>query len=765
MILIQRTSRYREYLQENLRLLSAARGEAFVVRARRERVEAALLGRALGQEQALLVLGEPPHERPAAVRLARVVEARLEDDRLTLHLVLGGYPAGEPPTASLAARLAGEPAGALLELAEPGPGLEEAESADEERAWRAAVDRLLDGEAAPFFRESVFMRPVGLWEVEGGREAEPLALRTDGLYELALDCHNPHLAPEARAGCRLGAGHDPSELELLPLPRPSPWGQVRARLRPLVPGSARLQLFVRPGAEVSTRLSLELHATGPQCARIQACSEVAGEALRRGVRALWAVLVRRSALGAPGLEREVLETMLALLPGDGELSRALALCHHRSGEHAAALRLFDELGAQHLLPEDRLPHLLAACAVGAPAARLLELVGRIPWDQVDAAAAGQLGAAVAALPEGSLLSLLEALAYHGTERFLADIWRAVRDAVASPAGLLSVAGLLQETQLATPAEIARYLVERAQALGLRDPGLDARLVELGALAPEAPPGYGEALLRQLAALAAEGEGEEARIRLDAARARLSPAAFDAARLALAEALLGRAAGAEGAEEAAGVAASLLLDAAEAARLRADLDAAAELLERAAAADPEDPRLPAVQAGLERAVGAQEPLALLGEALQGQRLLRLRDRLAGKHLIVVGGPQARPWVEELRRELALAEVTWFPSRLGEPPRPEAVRQALAGAADLVAVLTFYVGHQLAEAVRDEARRRELACAFVTAGTSKAALLRALLRAGLDGPAPAPAGAAPPDASSTHRARTRGAKGGRKKARDR
>ncbi|HSA23880.1 MAG TPA: hypothetical protein P5076_20635, partial [Myxococcota bacterium] len=713
MILIARTSRYREYLQENLRLLAGARGETFVVRVRRERVESGLLERSLAQEPVLLLLSEAPHERPAAVRLARVAEARLEDDRLTLRLLLGGYPIPEASTAALGARLAGAAPGALLELPE-GNLVVEAEGVDEERAWRAAVDRLLDGEAAPFFKDSVFMRPVGLWEVEGGAEAEPLALRTDGLYELALDCHNPHLAPEARAACRLGAGHDPAELELLPLPRPSPWGQVRVRVRPLVPGSARLQLFVRPGAEVSTRLALELHATGAQAVRPAACGEVAGEALRRGVRAVWGVLARRDALRAPGLEREVLETMLGLLPEDGELRRALALCHHRAGAHAEAWRLFDELGAQHLLPEDRLPHLLSACAVGAPPEALLELAGRLPWDQVDADAARRLGAAVAGLPERALLPLLESLAYFGTERFLADIWREARDAIRSPGALLKTSALLHETGLLTPAEIARYLVERVQVLELRDPGVDARLVELGLEAPQAPPGFGEALARELARLAAEGEPGEARARLEAARARLTPAAHEQARLGLAEALLGA-----GGEEAAGVAAALLVAAGESARRRGDLEATAELLERAAAADPGEPGLPAAQAALERAVGAQEPLLLLGEALQGQRLARLRERLAGQRLVVVGGPQARPWVEELRRELALAEVTWFPSRLGEPPRPEAVREALSGAAGLVAVLTFYVGHHVAEAVRDEARRRALPCAFVTAGTSKAA----------------------------------------------
>jgi hypothetical protein len=770
MILISRTSRYREYLQENLRLLAGVRGESFVVRVRRERVEAALLERSLAQEPVLLLLSEPPHERPAAVRLARVAEARLEDDRLTLRLLLGGYPASEPPTASLAARLAGAAPGALLSLPEGGPAVAEAEGVEEERAWRAAVDRLLDGEAAPFYKDSVFMRPVGLWEVDAGVEAEPLGLRTDGLYELALDCHNPHLVPEARAACQLGAGHDPAELELLPLPRPSPWGQVRVRVRPLLPGTARLQLFVRPGAEVSTRLALELHATGAPACRPPACGEVASEALRRGVRALWGLLARRDALRPPGLEREVLETMLGLLPEDGELRRALALCHHRAGEHAEAWRLFDELGAQHLLPEDRLPHLLSACAGGAPAATLLELVGRIPWDQVDADSARRLGAAVAGLPERALLPLLESLAYFGTERFLADIWHEVRDAVRSPGGLLKTTALLHETALLTPAETARYLVERVQALGLSDPGVDARLVELGLEAPQAPPGFGEALARHLARLAVDGEPEEARASLDAARARLTPAAHEQSRLGLAEVLLG-----VGGQEAAGAAAGLLVAAGEAARLRGDLEASAELLERAAAADPEEPGLPAAQAALERAVSAQEPLLLLGEALQGQRLGRLRERLAGQRLVVVGGPQARPWVEELRRELALAEITWFPSRLGEPPRPEAVREALSGAAGLVAVLTFYVGHQVAEAVRDEARRRALPCAFVTAGTSKAALLRALLRAGLDGPAPpqgveggaVPGGAEGATAAADPRRtqRTRGAKGAKKKAKER
>jgi hypothetical protein len=45
---------------------------------------------------------------------------------------------------------------------------------------------------------------------------------------------------------------------------------------------------------------------------------------------------------------------------------------------------------------------------------------------------------------------------------------------------------------------------------------------------------------------------------------------------------------------------------------------------------------------------------------------------------------------------------------------------------VAVLTFFIGHQAAEAVREEARRRGIPCAFVFHGTSRSALLQALFR---------------------------------------
>jgi hypothetical protein len=726
MLVSARSSRYRESLQENLRLLSAPEGEILTLRLPLSRLEPGLAGAALAGLPLAFALGEPPFARPAVVRLGRVAQAREEEDRLTLQVRLAGVPEARA-AARLEAWLAGRfEAGSrrLLGLPEDAPGLPEAPAGEVEAAWRAAIDRLLASEAGARFARSVFLRVGELIDSDQGVAAEPLLLQTRRVYALRLQCHTPHLAPEARAACGLGAGYDRTELELEALESPGAGGLLTLRFRALVPGTARLHLFVRPDPELGTRLTLELHATGPQAERAPACDEAAQAALGAGLVDVWGLLGRLGLVAEPEAERQVLETLTGLVPEEPELARALALCHHRAGRHGAALRLFDGLGAAHLLPGDRLPHLLSACRAGPATDRLLELVGRLAWDQVDAARAEALGRAVAELPERTLVPVLEALAYHGTEHFLADIWRAVRHAVRTPDALLGTLTVLAETELMRPGELAGYLAERLRALGLQDARLDERLVALGLEAPDAPPGFGDSLGRAARALVEAGRGAEAVGLVGAARARLSPAAHESQRLALAEALLA----AEG-EERAGLAAGLWLDAAEAARLRGDLDEALELAERAALAAPGFERLAPEQAALERAVQAAEPFGLLGEALLGQRLKALRDALAGGRLVVVGGPAEKPWVEELRRELALAEVTWFPSRLGEPPRAEKVRDALSGTASAVAVLTFYVGHQVAEAVREEARRRELPCAFVTSGTSKAALLRALLRAGL------------------------------------
>lgn len=734
MLYLVKSSRYREFQQEVLQLLAGRTGTTRTARYGRGWIDADLAGRDLAGLPAVLALAEEPFERCAVLRLARVTGWRDEGDRLELQLALGGYPQPDFDQSAFDAWFADRHAGRERPdyvFLDP-DGVAVAEQSDlsrREEAWRAAVDRLLASDAGSHYSTSTFLLPAGLQDLEAAAPVEPEALVTGRAYGQQLACYAPQLEPSELARRSLGLAYDRSELELLDLPGALPaGGRVELRLRVLVPGSARLQLFVRPGAERSTRLALDLHAAGEVTGRQAACQEMVDETVREELRSLLALLRKHGALASAELERQVLDHLLALAPEDPELIRQLAWHLHRAGDHAGAEQRFAELGPGRLAPDDWLPYFLSACRCQCAGDALADILGNLPWDQLEPAEARQIGRCVAGLPERVILSLLEALAYFGTERFLQDIWQELRPAIRTADGVLQTYHILRETHLDTPEQLYTYLAEQTAALDLIEPRFDERMVEDGLLLDSAPPGFDGVLLRHLGRLVDGGRHEEALVALEQARSVLGPAAFDVVRIELAGGLAETAGEAELA-----LAGRLFADAAESARVRGDLDEAAVWLERAALADPGGERLAAVQAAVERAVEAAEPVHLLTEALFSQRVKQLRDRLAGSRLTIVGGPHEKPWVGELRHELALSDVNWFISDMGKPPRPDKIREALGRSTGAVAVLTFHVGHRAAEVVREEARKRDIPCAPVFSGTSKNALLKSLFKAVLDEPA--------------------------------
>ncbi len=704
MLYLVRSSRFLEYQQENQRLLAAARGAQLIVRMGLGAVDPALVGHDLVGLPVCVLLAEPPYQRTAVIRLGRVVAMGEEQERCELTLELSGYPAPDLDQAGFdtwfADRHAGREQPDFLFLDEPGfPVPEQTEPADRETAWRAGLERVLASDAAPRYAASVFLRPVGLTDEFAEVAVDPAAVVTGRAYALKLACHAAHLSEEERARQSLGLTYDRAEIELLDHPSgPLTDGALTVRLRLLVPGSARLSMFVRPQAERSTRLDLDFRAAGDLIGLQATCEEVTSEGNREQLRGLLALLNKHGALADPELERAVLDRLLTLLPEDPELNRQLAHLHHRSERHAEAEQLFAELGPARLEPADWLPYFLSACRCNCAGDALADIVSNLPWDQLAPEQAAQIGQCVAGLPERVILSLLESLAYFGTERFLSDIWRPVSPTISSPEGVLKAYAILRETHLDTPAELYAYLADRIEELELVEPRFDELLVDNGLLLDQAPGGFGRVLLRHLRRQVDAGAHEEALVLMEQARPVMSPAAFDEVRLDLASALADTASGPE-----LSLAGRLFADAAEAARVRGDLDEAAIWLERAALADPEGERLAEVQGGIEKAVEASEQVQILTEALFAQRVKQLRAKLAGTRLTIVGGPHEKPWVGQLRKELAVSDINWFISDMGKRPRADKIKEALGKSVGAVAIITFHVGHRAAEVVREEARK--------------------------------------------------------------
>ena len=727
-ILFFRSSRFREYQRENLRILEANDGEHFRIHYPRDAVQAELLSQDLQGLPVLFVLSDSPHEHRAPVRHGRILAVHDEGERIEFALRLTAFAPAGLDCQAFDAWAQKQPAccDKPVMVFRPDPPSELAEPDGREsrsEKWHAAIDRLLASDSARHYADSVFLLALELKDEDTDQPADPTALSTGRTYAQHLLAYAPQLKAEDRARCSFGLGFDRTELELLQAPEKIPAdGEVVLRFRPLVPGSARLNVHVRPHSERSSRLVLDVHASGSEIQRLFTCEEVAGESVREGLRGLLALLHKQKALELPEQAAAVLELMLQLAPDDDELNRALAMLDHKLGRHDQATERYRKLGAETLAPEDWQPYFISACHAGAGTEVLRESLDHLPWELLNRDQAQAMGKCLAQQGEGLILSLLEPLAYFGTERFMTDIWAYIWPAIRSTDGLLSAHRILRETHLDKPEVAYATLQERSAAENLNDARIDELLVDLGLEQEQAPRSLAEILLRHMKRLSDAGQFDKAQSLLEQARPRMNPGGFEQLRTALADHLVENAQA-----DPLRLAGWLFAEAAEAARLRGDLDEATWLLERSALAHPDGERLPEVQQALEKSINAIESMQLLGEALFGQRIKKLRDRMAGKRLVIAGGSHEKPWTEELRQELALAEVVWYPSHLGKPPRAEKLRESLNKTVGAVAVLVFYAGHQTADVAKEECRKRNIPFAPITQGTSKDALLRALIKA--------------------------------------
>ncbi len=729
MLYLVKSSRFREYQQENLHILTARRGITTTVRYRHLWIDPHVHEKDIIGVTALMLFGDLPYEYLAPVRLGRVVGVYDERDRVELEIMMGGFPSPDTDMAGFSSwfrtRTSGEDKKFVF-WDESGPEIsEQTDPGQLLLAWKASVRRLLRSDSAEQFSDSVFILPLDLRDEENKSTVESNALITGRAYSQRLYSYNPHMKARDLARKELGLAFDRTELELLDHGNKLELdGQLEVRFRLLLAGSSNLNIFVRPGLERSSRMSIHLHAAGDSISCTAACQSVTDES-REQLRGLLALLKKWGSLKNEQLEGLVLERLLALAPDDPELMREQARYHYRLGRYSEAEQLFAELGPGQLAPDDWLPYFLSACNSRCDKEALLDIVSNIPWDDLDASQAKEMGICLSTMQESTIVSLLETLAYFGTERFIQDIWQEIKASISSPKGILTTYRIMKETHLDSPAQLYGYLSEQMETEGIMEPEFDQLLVQNALQMDRAPSGFDSICLRHLKRLVDSEQYEKALSILEQARKTMSVAAFGRVRIDLADVLSGTQK-----TRALSTAGRLFADAADAARVRGDLDEAAMWLERSAMADPEGERFEQVRALMEKAVDASEKVMMLTDALFASRMKKLRDAMSGKKLTIVGGPHQKPWVEDLRKELALGSIQWFVSDLGKRPRADKIRDAMGKSTGAVAILTFHVGHQAVDAVKEEARKKNIPYAPVLTGTSKNALVQALIRAVLE-----------------------------------
>lgn len=729
MLYLIKSSRFREYQQENLHILDARRGITTTVRYRNLWIDEPVHQKDIIGLSAVFVFADRPYERVAPARMGRIVGVHAERERMELEVMMGGYPSPDLDMGSFNSWFRERQSGKEHKFVfwdEGGPNIsEQTDPGEILLAWKASVRRLMRSDSAKEFAESVFILPLEMRDEENKSTVETNGLLTGRAYSQRLYSYNPHMKQGGLARKELGLAFDRTELELLDHGNKLELdGQVEVRFRLLVPGSAELNIFIRPGLERSSRMSIHLHAAGDSISCTAACQSVAEES-REQLRGLLELLRKRGALKNEELEGLVLERLLALAPDDPELTRQQARYNYRLGKYSEAEQLFAELGPAQLEPDDWLPYFLSACNSRCDKEALMDIVSNLPWEDLDASGAREIGICLASMQESTIVALLETLAYFGTERFIQDIWNEIKASIVSPKGILVTYKIMSDTHLDSPELLYEYLSGQIESEQLREAEFDELLV-LNALKMDvAPSGFDSVLLRHLKRLVDSAQYEQTLGILEQARKTMSSAAFGRVRIDLADALSGTAK----AEELA-TAGRLFADAADAARIKGDLDEAALWLERSAMAAPEGVRFEQVRSMMEKAVDASEKVMMLTDALFASRVKKLRDALSGKKLTIIGGPHQKPWVEQLRKELALSSVQWFISDMGKRPRADKLRDAMGKSTGAVAILTFHVGHQAVDAVKEEAKKKDIPYAPVLTGTSKHALVQALIKAVLD-----------------------------------
>jgi len=724
-IFLIKSSRFREYQQENLRLLRCPVGRKEILRFNASWVEPELRRQDLSGQEAVVCLGDKPFRRFAPIRMVRIQHMRDEGERIEFLIEVIGRPDARlnPDefngwfAAALERRVA-----MLLVMAEeravpmspPENGLE---------AWKASVDRVCRSDSSEYFESSVFLLPGRLRQEGSDMPVDNKGLQCGAIYRQRFYPYNPHLGKRKLEAMRYSVEYDRTELELIEVPQQvGSDGRQELVFRILVPGTANLRLLVMPFAERSSRLDLSFHAAAGQPVRPLAAQQ---RHVGHHVRTLFDTIERGGLLDDYELAVKTIETMFLLSPKDLYLQKRLAHLHHRHGEHRRACEVFELVGDTNLGPDDWLAYFVSACSSGIAVERLQEIVNHLPWDDLGDDEARLIGEQVASRGERDILKLLELLAYAITENFLETIWKPIRPRIKTADGILKAYQIMQGTHLESDSGAWQYLFERSKEENIVDQRIDEAMLSHGACLGEEPQGFRDVLERHIKRLVITGEFRKVEEILCQSWKCLSRGAFDNVRRAAVDMLLGES-GVGDFDTRKRVAANLLVISADLALARGDLDFAVELVQRALENDPDYNEALQLRERVICALKNTDELRQIQEQRQEIRIKSLRDRLAGKKLVIVGLPEEKTWKEDLRRELALERIEWFTSSPGTRIKSDHLRSCIGSGTGAVVVMTNYLDHGSSNAAREECRRKNVPVAMVGHGTSMSSVVGALLR---------------------------------------
>jgi hypothetical protein len=268
MLVVFKAARRQEYLHQNLRILSAPRGETVETAYGLRWQSAGIRARPPepGEETLIVFTGQPyRHFTPA--RFGRVVSAERTEDALHIQVELGSRARASDTTAWERFVLDGPNPSEQSEIwifrvaddrPHERPPVGYVDEGEDERAWRDTVAHVAPNDD---YRSAVFVRVAAVRPADDASATPldpPYRLRAERAYLVRLASYNPHLDGEALGQARLVPVYDELATAVVVdasggVPRD---GTIDVLMAPIVGGPGWLELNVSLGVDLLPAASI-----------------------------------------------------------------------------------------------------------------------------------------------------------------------------------------------------------------------------------------------------------------------------------------------------------------------------------------------------------------------------------------------------------------------------------------------------------------------------------------------------------------------------
>jgi hypothetical protein len=684
MLFLLKSANNNEYLQENLQILAVSPGETSTIQYATRWVHPDAWGTVQIDEPVCLVLGERPYTRFVPVRRGNVTKVTDEAGDLTVTVAWGAF-VQDPDVSAFSEHFSALNQNHYFVVRDPATSLDFVPEGEDDRAAWHAIAQALRVPPTPNgpgrYARSLFLRPLPPVDSDERVLSLDAFLHVGETYQQRIEYDAPRVRDEDSSPHRILLEPREPNVKIpdsLRVPEPRA-GTLSFRVHPTDIGDVTINLWATPDRALSTTLRLAYQAVQPaEEESVPVPVPVSSsppplevEVPEGDLRAIFDVIEEeeddrnRAVLGL------IDQTLRPLAPTSHYLQEQRGLVLYRLEQWKEAYDQFAALDPDRLRPRSIVAWFVSACRAGIDTDFEAILEHFDAWEQQSLT--DQLIDVLPMVSEKRRLRLLQD-AWLGAGRYR-DVWQSVRSTFSQPEHILAVARLMVDPELydlLSPAQGYTYLREQ---MPLGDMSLEMleQTVEWGM--EERDSNLGEAVLGLVDRLLRQGEEPWKVWNLVEEARDLSPHIWVVAAEKLAEALR-RHADAEWRKEAC----KLYVDLARTQREQLqNLDAAGDYLLQAHPLVGNDDDLAQIVDAEEEewqaVVTRLESVQKWHEGLTEVRRQRLREELSGKRAVFVGGLEKGFDVENIRRELGLAEADFIPHFRSERGSLDKVRDKI------------------------------------------------------------------------------------------